>query len=114
MTTITEFILARVAEDEATARYATTRGPINERDTEGWWFGHYQHYTRHSPERVLAECEAKRRIAALVWTQEFVVDGEWGSGRTIEEMKRAGILPPALCAMAAIWADHPDYREEWR
>lgn len=93
MTTLTEFLLARIAEDEATA-LAATPGP--------WVVGstHYldhvghehvaamgekkrmllnmstgyipsnheqdaEHIARHDPARVLAECAAKRRIVEL-------------------------------------------------
>jgi len=115
--TRTEFLLARIAEDEETARAADgTRwlhedkvvsfeafGPdgdwvdassplsVNTRDN-GW------HIVNWSPARVLAECEAKRRI----------VDNppaDWDAHVQWEE---------TVDILAAVYADHPDYRQEWR
>lgn len=54
------------------------------------------HIARHDPARVLAECEAKRRIV------EWASDGEG-------EFHWSTVLAP----LAAVYADHPDYREEW-
>ena len=60
--TLADFLLARIAEDEAAAHYAMTRDAVNDGDWAGWWLGHQQHYSRHDPARVLAECAAKRRL----------------------------------------------------
>ena len=103
MSTITDFILARVAEDERAAHYAMTRDPLNDRDTEGWWIGHYQHYTRHDPARVVAQCEAIRRVVL-----------------SCSEMQMSGVEMAAYLAtqtirtLALAHADHPDFREDWR
>lgn len=50
---------------------------------------HAEHIVRHDPARVLAEVEAKRRIVFEV-------------------------AMPVLALLALPYADHPDYREEWR
>ena len=116
--TITEFLLARIAEDEEVAGalpadgYYTDDGRVLEvpPDAAGSTWPR-----RWSPVRVLAECEAKRRIvegwrASLerhidteqpVDGEDFYRGGEWG-------------IDYALRALAAVYADHPDYREEWR
>lgn len=78
---IAEFLLARIAEDEAEREH------------------HYD------PARVLAECEAKRRIVNLSWHHFGEDDYAWG----MEEAKRQ-----ILAVMAAVYSDHPDYREAWR
>lgn len=75
---LTEFLLARIAEDED--------GPF----FNAWHVG-----------RVLAECEAKRRIVDR--TQGPVAH----AGQDIE--RRA-----VLSLLAAPYADHPDYRREWK
>jgi hypothetical protein len=54
------------------------------------------HIARHDPARVLAECEAKRRIVEMHAYQE------------------EHFTPDELRALALPYADHPDYREEWR
>jgi hypothetical protein len=70
-----------------------------------------QHIARHDPARVLAECEAKRRIVE-----------EWDAAHRValaspqysyDEGIATGLLA-ALYALALPYADHPDYREEWR
>lgn len=114
--TITEFILARVAEDEEDARDAHYEGqrwvPEEEtvvaadRDLYPVLFLDRKRDAAHaanwSPARVLAECEAKRRIV-----EQF--DG-W-DGLVYDGWTQAASL--VLSEFAAIWADHPDYREEW-
>ncbi len=106
--TLTEFLLARIAEDEETARQPDLMWPSS-------WTAKFHHYealretkprdyamgrycTQFDPARVLAECEAKRRIVALA---ESVTDmhAEW---ETLEML------------LALPYADHPDYDETWR
>ena len=87
--TLTEFLLARIAEDEAMARHSldgeleclpsltTKRGDVL--------------YVGVNPARVLAECEAKREILAL---------SEHGCGDDYQRVQHALAIP---------YADHPDY-----
>ena len=77
--TLTEFLLARIAEDEAAARRVAVVGSCE---------------PGYRPARVLAECEAKRRI---VKTAE--------GGLTSSSA--------AVQFLAAVYSDHPDYRAEW-
>jgi hypothetical protein len=136
--TLTDFLLARLAEDEAAARacaeafpspwevadrgwrvriYAAdvpdigdhaepgdTRAPCvievepqrhhRELNDGGWLSDRVEHIARHDPARVLADVEAKRRI--VEWDVEQPVD--------------RGVLN----ILASVYADHPDFREEWR
>lgn len=83
--TLTEFLLARIAEDEAAPlewqRVGGEAGSLAAR-------------------RLLAECEAKRRqIAHLIRFME----GDYAPWN--EEQ---------LQIMATVYADHPDYRDEWK
>jgi hypothetical protein len=58
------------------------------------------HIARHDPARILAEVEAKRRIVdRYAWLCEH---GDTGG--------TAWVLP----LLALPYADHPDYRNEWR
>ena len=93
--TLTGFLLARIAEDEAAARASGWDGPCYE--CQGASGG----VMEFDPTRVLAECEAKRRIVALI--REAQVRG-------MDEDHD----PYVLRALAAVYADHPDYRTEWR
>lgn len=92
---LTEFLLARIAEDEATVA-ATVERAASERipaDELGPW-----------RTRVLAECEAKRRIVTAI--------AAWLDEHSDEDHVPAG--DDALAWLGTIYADHPDYRDEWR
>ncbi|MEW2108684.1 DUF6221 family protein [Streptomyces albidoflavus] len=79
------------------------------------------HIARHDPARVLAEVEAKRRIMGLHpviggWEDEGGHDLGLGCeccGHSEEYSDRGGWCE-TLRLLAAAYADHPDYREEWR
>jgi hypothetical protein len=94
--TLTDFLLARIAEDEG----------INRRIVKAAGFAMFngEPVDPHA-RRLLAECEAKRRIVELSW--HHLGDEEYGWG--MEEAKRQ-----ILTLLALPYADHPDYREEWR
>lgn len=127
--TLTDFLLARIAEDEADAYawdsdaaaqvasmwtgpepgYATV---ASRRPASGWFAdGREIEDARHvqvlyDPARVLAECAAKRRIVALHSPLE---DEEC-------DPSCGDILDPCwtLAALALPFADHEDYDESWR
>lgn len=144
---ITEFLLARIAEDEELAKGATP-GPWTtmteetadgeniyytvEHGTEqlcdmaltsrqGWHDA--EHIAHHDPARVLAECAAKRAIIEehspvdysgigmkspnacnLCGVEKTMSDWEWDEN---------SYPCNTLRALAAIYADHPDYQEAW-
>ena len=134
---LTDFLLARIAEDETVAR-AATPGPWVVRSL-GYVAGggatslfgtdvhdapadhepDAEHIARHDPARVLAECEAKRRI---VEHADAFADCEVHPGRKSEtdcdECIAAWRINMNdewyLRFLALPYADHPDYREEWK
>jgi len=68
-----------------------------------------RHIARHDPARVLAECAAKRHILddhAPFYAGSDLCGGHDGR-HTLEQcdLRRA---------MASVYADHPDFQEEWR
>jgi hypothetical protein len=78
------------------------------------------HIARWDPARVLAEVEAKRRILDIALAYEATIDGEWGCCHSADQIA-AGRCPEtnpdeisAIRVLAAPFADHPDYRAEWR
>ena len=93
--TLTEFLLARIAEDERRAKVVLDVGihptlvidPVAQK-----WLKDF------GPGRVLRECEAKRRIV-------FISQGWLTRQRQTTDM---------LCILATVYADHPDYDEAWR
>jgi phage-related protein len=125
--TLADFLLARIEEDERSVDVPdwhctdSARGegwgsrgdecPIcgrymfdgTESATEDAWEMHMA--DAHG--RVLAECEAKRKIVEA-WPDTF---GLWSADQA--DAARA-MKDVALRALAMPYADHPDWREEWR
>lgn len=99
MSDLVEFLRARIDEDRAAALAHGSSGPSRHlRDVTPEPYG--------EPGRVLAECEAKRAI----------VDGYWPA--TLNDLDASDENTPVplwtIKVLAAVYADHPDYREEWR
>jgi hypothetical protein len=92
-------------------------------DVKAPWQG-ADHIARHDPARVLREVEAKRRIIhahdrpheclALTGSGEHsVVDGQpWELWEPTHTADHGPCLVLRLLALP--YADHPDYREEWK
>jgi len=114
--TLTEFLLARIAEDEAVAREGdpwATGDVYDDRVARwnaqphakecGWKMGEgiSSECACGYPSRVLAECEAKRRIVDLAKREAYFSGGLSGIGASL------------LLALASVYSDHPDYRAEW-
>ena len=139
--TLTDFLLARIAEDEDVARAAITQdtqertyydgrtetlidtgiwhagsSSYDECRVEGTFMVIYDegghspeqatHIARHDPARVLAECEAKRQIVEL----HAEVEKAGASCAVCWEDYPC----PTLRILTSVYADHPDFREEWR
>ena len=120
--TITEFLLARIAEDEALAK------------TDGDWAAAHSIGCGHDqaemgsgfcqcswPARMQAECMAKRRIVELhkpVEPEPCHCGEEHGPKMTPACITCGTAQDLGLCdtirALLAIYADHPDYDPEWR
>ncbi len=133
------FLLARIGEDESTARAAVTI--IDSRETAGWYWSDAgdavfldgtsvpvacgpwkqlmnqpsaRHIVRNDPERVLAECDAKRRILSDHGRARDAV-----AAAALDDPARSGWLGAAealgrvLRSMAVPYADHPAYDPEW-
>ena len=64
----------------------------------------------HDPARVLREVEAKcallDRFLPDVVSADEQINEEWHAGSTLAD--------DLLCTMTLPYADHPDYRDEWR
>lgn len=88
--TLTEFLLARIAEDEVNWRLNAT--VISDEDYE------------RDVRRVLADCEAKRRI--IMWHE---LHDEAAIRQAPSQLTQR-----TLGCLALPYADHPNYCEEWR
>ena len=94
MTDLTEFLLARYAEDEA-----TVRPDIHEPES---WCDRAEGVHLESA-RVLADIAAKRRIVEF-----YAVAMQEG-----DEPDVIHAYADVCEALASVYADHPDYRPEW-
>lgn len=138
--TITEFLLARIEEDEAVARAAIRSGDgswtageqpdpdgdvydpcgvygddLHIYDEGGHDENHAEHIARHDPARVLAECAAKRAIIAQA-------DEATGLDMSVDNDRLIGsrdeVMDPycgdvILRVLAAVYASHPDFEQGW-
>jgi hypothetical protein len=99
--TVTEFVLARIEEDEAWTLGADCEWErwADDEACKPEWDLPATDMPSH-PARVLAQCAGMRKIVE----ESVALDGEY-----------AGIgLSAAVRALASIWSDHLDWREEWR
>jgi hypothetical protein len=101
---ITDFVLARIAEMETAARRNFRLGPYEIQDMAFGWEGR---------RRVLAQCAAMRKIVvnALVYREK--ADSEVVESRKFIAQIMAETAEDSLQPLASIWSDHPDFREEW-
>jgi hypothetical protein len=108
--TLTEFLLARIAEDEEMAESAASHngGTVFARDNYGCLLV--------QPARVLADCEANRAIVEAYqqrWREaDEAADARNQSLHSMFASQATG-LHTAVMAIAEVYAAHPDYREEW-
>lgn len=137
--TLTEFLLARIAEDEEAARVAarcsswdwTAHGSILlylDADRNAEPLGQVENYrqddalrhiARYGPTRVLAECEAKRRIADM-----HTSDATWDGGEECAQCSFheayegfndvSETFPCTTLRLLALpYADHPSFDPAW-
>ena len=117
--TIVEFLLARIAEDEAEARDAIAeRARVSGDDPRSSdpdmslqsWPDVGVPAVLVGPERVLAECASKRHMLRMAQRVFFPsplrVKPFWDGQRAYAEA--------VLEELAAVYADHPDYDTSWR
>jgi len=130
---IVEFLEARIAEDEAVAKaevdlISATYGKVpGEFEIHYGWARHTEHVENGAqgasfapgapePARVLREVAAKRAIieaADEASDLDMSVDNDRRVGcRDMTEEPYLGDV--ILRALAAPYADHPDFNEEWR
>jgi hypothetical protein len=126
MPDLAQFLLARITEDELVARTSIESGggewwTVNEisnkfgDDSDG--LADAAHIARFSPERILAECDAKRRV----------LDDHFPHRRDEEAVvlcvtcsDRAELAAPqpwpcsTIRALALPYTEHANYREQWR
>ena len=122
--TLDEFLLARLAEDKriATDAAAATPGGWAVDPGPGSASAHphvVEHVVRHDPERVLAECAAKRRLVMACrdsgFDRAFLGSSPHGMADfLLNPRDRHQLAALTLALLALPYADHSDYRPEWR
>lgn len=107
--TLVEFLHARIEEDERAARDGNDAADGSHEGGESWELSasaeYLTVYVSHA--RVLAECEAKRRIIELHQAE----DGQHPDfcGHDLREIPCL-----TLRSLALPYAEHADYHEAWR
>lgn len=102
--TITEFLLARIAEDEAQANNVLVFRMIPGTGMPG---------NQAIPDRVLAECEAKR---AILTDHRPIIELWWDEQCEVEVCEMCDEERwecSTVRALAAVYSTHPDCRKEW-
>ena len=112
-TSLTDFLLARIAEDEAVARASDPAVWVS---GLAWRVARVErsgataaHIARHDPARVLAESESKRAIVEVHY-EVPASDIKWSNCGVC----MSGWPCVTLRHLAAVYADHPDYDPTWR
>jgi len=98
--TLREFVTDRINETMPQRETTTGSGRrwTHDADVSGWW----------NDLRVLAECDAKRRVIEAECPAEWNTRDQsraFGWDAAIEQVQRL---------LAVEYEDHPDYRQEWR
>ena len=114
------FLAARLDEDEAIARHAGSCDFYDDVDDSVPLADERNHILRHAPARVLREVAAKRAILD-VHSATYPVTYPQPSGQPTCGVCHAGGWDwdpeqwpcPTVRALAAVYSDHPDYRQEW-
>jgi hypothetical protein len=120
-----QFLLGRIAEDKRIAADAALAS-----GSERWTPGDLphsgpphdqtaEHVTRHDPARVLAECSAKRRL--VLACRDVGPDRAFLGARPegladfpLAPTNQHQLAAVTLALLALPYADHPEYRQEWR
>lgn len=110
---IVAWLRARLDEDEKAAADARD-------DVESWWQDPAQdspaelHIARHSPERVLREVEAARRVLDM-WQDPDTIEESinYAVSSADYQIASADTVDRIVRVMASAYADHPDYRAQW-
>lgn len=105
--TLTEFLLARIAEDEAAARVGGADAMTGQfwKQFESDAYDEIQALALQYARRLATECEAKRRIVDMFRAAEADRSGTSDFEVVLDNVLRMLALP---------YADHSDYRQEWK
>jgi hypothetical protein len=129
MDDLVQFLRDRLDEDERVAREAAStqrnggswqfsemqvRAGDGAPVTKHTWVGEGSHIARHDPARVLAEVQAKRLLLDR-WSelQDRIDSEDDQEKRGRLALTRHG-LDMFVFQLGTVYADHPDYRQEWR
>ena len=123
--TITEFIRARLDEEESAARGAYGNNWHDDvEDREKSWVcaedmhlaeadhATAHHMALHDPARVLREIAAKRSVLDMALTEQEAGD-RYGAGFNEASEGWHDVQEHVLKQLASAHADHTDYQQEW-
>lgn len=113
MDELVTFLRARLDEDEQVARGALERWPSSQIVQVGTPEA-AAHIARHDPARVLRDTDAKRQIVRHITPELDAGSGGVDSEDFGDELAHWTRLLTIARLFAQAYADHPDYREDWR
>ena len=109
---ISEFLLARITEDELAARAVIAE--CEESPPSVYDMAQVPMLNAGAPDRVLAECAAKRRVVEL---HHDPYEGDDDYDPACTGMYDSGSAESSNCdtlrALASVYADHPDFDPNW-
>jgi len=108
--TITEFLAARLGEDDAGANEVHRPRDCGCVDHDGEFSSDPMYCSCDGPARALREVEAIRAILGLYEEAEPVRCTDWDSGYSAGEM---AVLKAVIAALAVVYSGHPDYDPAW-
>ena len=111
--TETEFLKARISEDERTAGAASDANLWRWSQQGRMVIDDAGHMQRFTPARMLAECAAKREVIATY--EGAVREAERLSGSSLSSLLRWTVsgLRDAVHILATVYRDHPDWDPDW-
>lgn len=134
MTSLPDFLLARIADEQAEAEAAIVVLKAANESVEWWvdgpgeksgkfWiydtgekFTHEAiaaHIARHDPARVLADCAARRAIVEFAVDNTGAAKAQRATGVGDYFIAAAETASTILRVMAQPYADHPEFDQAW-
>lgn len=111
MSDLTDFLLARIADDEAEARAPGVAAVAAAQGLVAFDIDDDLRAVVVAPSRVLAECEAKRLLVEA--NRQFLE--KWPRPMWFDpSADYSPERPYVLRCLASVYADHPDYDASWR
>jgi hypothetical protein len=108
--------LAKVTADGPVFRIVAELAQSESLDGEGWVGDYLQHIALHDPASVLRDIAAKRAVLeeCAYWRDRVEASADAGLAASDYGADQYTVAAPILRHLASAYADHSDYRDEWK